>query len=306
MHAYAIRSAVLSFAAHYQRLMPLPRRTRRAIVRRIAIFFLGVAIPCLSHAAPGDTFVASFNSSGQRVGVFDYDVSADGQYTVFATNEQVTDTVPPDGSSQVYLYDRVSGQHELVSLDARGEPSNAWCEHAHVSADGRFVLMSWYLVGQPGLIALVLRDRLAKTTQRVSQHASWSALSGDGRYVAFTTVEALVPGDTNDRVDVYLWNRETLVTERVSVGYGAGQPNNDSVHVDVSDDGRFVVFTSSATNLVPGDTNGEVDVFVRDRLTKQTRRVSVNSQGAQSNGTSGCRSLAGMDRWWPSVPMRAT
>jgi hypothetical protein len=250
--------------------------------------------PGLAHAAPGDTTVVSFSStSGNVVEGFDYQVSADGRYTVFATTGQVIDSVPPVSEAQVYLYDRLNGQHELVSVGTRGEPANGWCESKGISADGRFVSMSCtfatnLIPGDTREVGLVVRDRIAKTTQRVSFSPGGfrSALSGDGRYVAFATEAALVPGDTNGTNDVYLWDRQTLVNERVSVGYGAGQPNGSSSFPDLSDDGRFVVFISSATNLVPGDTNGQRDVFVRDRLNKQTRRVSVNSTGAQANDTS--------------------
>jgi Tol biopolymer transport system component len=263
------------------------------MLARIAVLSLALATPCLTHGAPGDTTVVSFSSlSGNVVEGFSYQVSADGRYTVFATTEEVTHTVPPFADAQVYLYDRLSDQHELISVGTRGEPSNGWCESTGLSADGRFVLMSCIaatnlIVGDTREVGLVLRNRVAKTTQRVLSDAFQSALSGDGRYVAFTTAEALVPGDTNGTLDVYLWDRQTLVTERVSVGYGAGQPTSGSFFFPgLSDDGRFVVFTSSDAKLVPGDTNGLAHVFVRDRLNKQTRRVSVSSNGAQANGSS--------------------
>jgi archaellum component FlaF (FlaF/FlaG flagellin family) len=228
--------------------------------------------------------------NGKVVEGWDYQVSAGGRYTVFATLAQVTDIVPPESEAQVYLYDRLNDRHELVSAGTSGEPAKGWCEPRGISADGRFVLSSCIDLNgsDPRAAGLFVRDRVAKTTQRVSSESggSRSALSGDARYVAFIAQTALVPSDTNGTVDVYLWDRRTLVTERVTVGYGAGQPNGTSFFPGLSDDGRFVVFTSTATNLVPGDTNGRHDVFVRDRLNQQTHRVSVNSNGAQANGTS--------------------
>src|SRR3989442_15756675 len=72
-------------------------------------------------------------------------------------------------------------------------------------------------------------------------------------------------------------------TERVSVDSAGTQGNAGSSQPSISADGRFVAFTSDATNLVPGDTNGAEDVFVHDRLTGTTERVSVDSTGTQGN-----------------------
>lgn len=74
-----------------------------------------------------------------------------------------------------------------------------------------------------------------------------------------------------------------VTLERVSVGPGGVQADNDSFLPVISPDGRYVAFGSNATNLVPGDTNRLVDVFVRDRLTGRTERVSVSASGAQGN-----------------------
>ena len=82
-------------------------------------------------------------------------------------------------------------------------------------------------------------------------------------------------------------------TERVSVSSGGAQGNGDSFDPAISADGRFVAFGSDATNLVPGDTNNAYDVFVRDRQTGKTQRVSVSSGGAQGNDSARPGDLAG-------------
>jgi len=75
------------------------------------------------------------------------------------------------------------------------------------------------------------------------------------------------------------------ITERVSLGPGGVQSDNSAVDVPaISADGRFVVFSSFATNLVSGDTNGSQDISIRDRQTGTTRRVSIGPGGVQSNG----------------------
>src|SRR5207249_1491661 len=94
----------------------------------------------------------------------------------------------------------------------------------------------------------------------------------------------LVTGDTNARVDIFVNDRTTGATTRVSVTSGGAQSNGDSREPVISQDGRFVSFESNATNLVAGDTNARVDVFVNDRNTGATMRVSVSSAGTQATG----------------------
>jgi Tol biopolymer transport system component len=134
------------------------------------------------------------------------------------------------------------------------------------------------------------------TTQRVSASSTGAqglgysddpALSADGRYVAFSSEASnLVPGDTNDTYDVFVRDQQTGTTSRVSVS-GTGEQGSDySYDPAISADGRYVTFASGAWNLVPGDTNDTTDVFVRDRRTGTTGRVSVSGTGEQGNGES--------------------
>src|SRR5437867_824550 len=134
------------------------------------------------------------------------------------------------------------------------------------------------------------------TTERVSvdsagtQGNSFSldpSISADGRFVAFSSLATnLVPGDTNGAFDVFVHDRLTGTTERVSVDSAGTQGHGNSSEPSISADGRFVAFSSVATNRVPGDTNAAFDVFVHDRLTGTTERVSVASAGTQGNGSS--------------------
>jgi hypothetical protein len=114
------------------------------------------------------------------------------------------------------------------------------------------------------------------------------SLSCDGRFVLFTSKATnLVPGDTNRAYDVFVRDLSANLTHRVSEGPGHVQANGDSFGGGISCDGRFVVFWSGASNLVPGDTNGHSDVFIRDRAQGTVRRLSVSPGGAQANGSSG-------------------
>jgi hypothetical protein len=104
--------------------------------------------------------------------------------------------------------------------------------------------------------------------------------------VAFTsTATNLVAGDTNGSADVFVRQLNGGRTIRVSVATGGGQADSGaSSHPDISSDGRYVAFTSTASDLVPGDTNGSADVFVRDLVAGTTSRVSVDDAGAQAYG----------------------
>ena len=111
------------------------------------------------------------------------------------------------------------------------------------------------------------------------------AVSWDGRFVAFTSwASNLVADDTNTALDVFVRDRVTGDTERVSVSTTGRQGHGRSFAVDdMSADGRYVMFESSAENLVADDTNRKPDVFVRDRQEGTTVRVSVGSHGEQAN-----------------------
>jgi len=127
------------------------------------------------------------------------------------------------------------------------------------------------------------------------------AASADGRFVAFVSrASNLVPGDTNARQDVFVRDRRTDQTERVSVDSAGRQASDarwDSEDVGISADGRFVAFTSSASNLVPVDANGQKDVFVRDRLTDRTERVSVAADDRENAFSSSDASISADGRF---------
>jgi len=113
----------------------------------------------------------------------------------------------------------------------------------------------------------------------------FTAVSSDGRFVVFSSrAPDLVPGDTNGAEDVFLRDRTLDTTVRVSVGAGGVQANGSSDECDVSDDGRFVVFTSVASNLVQSDGNGQSDVFLRDVAMGTTTLVSRTPSGASGAG----------------------
>lgn len=175
----------------------------------------------------------------------------------------------------------------------------AWC--ARVSRDGRYVMFcsdSPKLVpgDTNGKVDTFVYDRVTRRIDRVNVSSSGAqsgeqvrsaAISADGRYVAFVSpAHDLVPGDTNDATDVFVRDRVARTTTRVSVSATGRQANSDSAYgndtpVVISGNGRYVGFDSWASNLVPGDTNRIMDIFVRDRVLGTTERVSVDDRGRQ-------------------------
>ncbi len=128
--------------------------------------------------------------------------------------------------------------------------------------------------------------------------SSFPSVSADGRFAAFNSEAAnLVQGDTNGVNDVFVRDRERGRTERVSLGPGGRQADGSSSFASISADGRFVAFISRASNLVSNDTNGELDVFVRDRKLGTTERVSLGPGGRQAKGGEEYRKHQHLGRW---------
>jgi Tol biopolymer transport system component len=200
----------------------------------------------------------------------------------------------------------------LVSVSSNGRQGDNVSSSAEVSAHGRYVAFSSAastLVRDdtnPGLDVFV-HDRRTGITTRVSVRSNGNqangsstepSISADGRYVAFYSYAPnLVPGDTNDAADVFVHDRQTGKTTRVSLRSNGNQANRDSVAPSISAGGRFIAFNSAASNLVPGDTNGAPDVFVHDRRTGKTARVSLRSNGSQGNRDSSVPSISGQGRY---------
>ena len=203
--------------------------------------------------------------------------------------------------SDVFVYGITNGRTTRVSVSTTGRQSNGESRGAKISADGRFVAFYSFASNLvPGdsnaAVDIFLHKRASGTTTRVSvasdeaqanSDSLFPALSADARYVAFDLAASnLVAGDTNGWTDIFLRDRDSGTTTRMSVASNGTQGNNASGRPAVSADGRFVAFISFASNLVPGDSNGTGDIFVRDRLAGTTSRVSISTGEAQGNGQS--------------------
>ncbi|MBK9316760.1 MAG: PD40 domain-containing protein [Acidobacteria bacterium] len=229
-------------------------------------------------------------------------ISSDGRYVAFesdATNLVVGDT---NGLGDVFVHDRQTSTTTRVSVSSAGIEGNGYSQTAAISSDGRYVTFSsessnLVAADTNGDYDVFVHDRQTGATTRVSISSAGvegngasvvSTFSGDGRYVAFNSdATNLVTGDTNGMSDVFVHDLQTGMTTRVSVSLMGLEGNGGSYNPSLSSDGLFVAFSSDASNLVAGDTNGTWDVFVHDRQMGTTTRVSLSSTGMQGNGESG-------------------
>jgi WD40-like Beta Propeller Repeat len=152
-----------------------------------------------------------------------------------------------------------------------------------------------------------VHDRTTATTKRVSvsstgqqanESSSRPALDAAGDTVVFDSFASnLVPGDTNQALDVFAHDLTTGATTRVSLRSNEAQGNAQSHTPSISSNGRFVAFVSTASNLVPGDTNNAEDIFVRDLVAGTTELVSVRTNGTQGNSSTTATSISASGRW---------
>ena len=226
-------------------------------------------------------------------------VTADGRYVGFSSS--ANNLVPNDTNftEDVFLRDRVTGKTERISVATNGAQAQYPSQRPRISADGRYVVFDSFAPNlvpgdTNGLTDVFLRDRQTHTTVRVSVSATgqqsngssyWASISPDGRYIAYTSdATNLVPDNTGGYANVYLLDRQTGRLSLVSKTATGTAGNGNSQTPVVSADGRYVAFESQADNLVPGDTNNAMDVFVKDMTTGAVQRVSVTSSGQQFDG----------------------
>jgi len=252
-------------------------------------------------AAPNTVRISVSSNGTQSNGSSAFSaVSQDGRYVAFdstATNLIGLDT---NGTTDVFVRDRKTGKTRRVSVRSNGTQGNGPSQIPDISSSGRFVVFisnaSNLVPGDTnGVADIFVRDRKNNKTTRVSTRSNggqangasaYPKISANGRFVTFESAATnLVGGDTNGLTDIFVKNRKTGKTHRVSLRSNGAQPNATSSFTDISPNGRYVTFTSSATNLVAGDTNAVGDVFLHDRNNKKTRRVSIGAAG-EGNGAS--------------------
>ena len=285
--------------------------------RYLSLLFAIAVLAVFSQGAFAAQLI-SFNSAGDAtangesrsdVSVGGRLVSDDGQYVLIVS--QATDLVAgiTDGNTanDVFVRNRTSGVTELVSVATGGTAAgSSFSDLPTMSADGRFVAFrsnATNLVGTDsnGVFDIFLRDRTGGTTSLVSVNNGgtdsgnaasdgWPLISQDGRYIFFASnATDLVATDTNGASDVFMRDRVAGTTALVSVNSaGNDSGNNGSILHCISPDGRYVVFSSAATDLTADtDGNADNDVFLRDTVAGTTTLISVNQAGtAAANNSS--------------------
>ena len=239
-------------------------------------------------------------------------IADDGRYIIFSSD--ATNLVPNDtnNSNDIFIYDRSNQTVELINFAPNDTVADAPVSIGSISGDSRYIT---FASNASNLVAndtneqrdIFVYDRTAKTTERISVASDgtqandlnlFNAISDDGRYVAYESMASnLVANDTNGQRDIFVYDRNEKTTERINVASNGTQANNHASLDSISDDGRYITFSSDATNLVPNDTNGQSDVFVYDRNKKTTERISVASDGTQANSSSSFGSISGDGRY---------
>ena len=248
------------------------------------------------------TVRASVSSSGTE-GLFTTwlgSISDDGRYVAFYTGSNNLVAGDTNNTGDVFVRDLQAGTTTRVSVSSAGVQGNNESDNGSLSADGRYVAFySWATNLVSGdtnnMPDIFVRDLQTGSVARANTSASGAQannggssfevfLSGNGRYAAFLSYATnLVAGDTNGLADVFEKDLLTGEIWRVNVS-GSGAQSTDSTHAcGISGDGRYVVFDSLSTNMVPNDTNNMGDIFVHDRVTNSTSRASLGTGQIQAN-----------------------
>lgn len=221
-------------------------------------------------------------------------MSADGRYVGFASSST---TLVADGPAHYYVHDRWTGQTRGILIRHEGRMAYIYALHASLSGNGRFLafVSSDDLVtgdddGEARDIYRVDLDTMTVKLVTVAPPGRpsqlWSdrpSLSHSGRFVAFESPGRLLDRDRNGEQDIYVRDMRKQRTHLVSVSSREVGSDKGSRAPAISAGGRYVVFNSWASTLVPGDTNRKSDVFIRDRRLGRTQRVSVSSDERQGN-----------------------
>lgn len=229
-------------------------------------------------------------------------VSDDGRHVAFASSASNLVAGDTNKKEDIFVHDRQTGATARVSVTSAGAQATGVSADPAISDDGRYVAFASDakdLVANDGnrKADIFVHDRQTGATTRVSLLSSGQeanagseqpAVSGDGRYVAFVSFGTnLVPNDTNQRGDVFVHDRQTGETSRISVTADGGNADDRAFNPSISDDGRFVGFASRATNLAAGGSGGHDHAYVRDRQEAVTLRVSIADDGSSGNSHSG-------------------
>ena len=244
------------------------------------------------------------------------EVSADGRFVVFTSDATNLVNEQSIGARSVFLKDTVTGETMRVSTGSGGGAADDDSESASISADGRYIAfqsaatnLSADIPGSSGCTSaagldvscshIYIKDTETDTTVLASKNSDGAAadgnnertaISADGRYVAFRSTATNLDAAANGKPQIYLRDMQTGFTRLVSADADGSAGNDASDLPAISDDGRFVAFKSLASNLASGDDIGS-DVFLKDMETGALTLASTDSGGGPGNGASGYDAL---------------
>ncbi|HVM17636.1 MAG TPA: hypothetical protein VM290_08660 [Gaiellaceae bacterium] len=260
----------------------------------------------------GTTRRVSVSSSGAQANANSREaaISADGSVVAFASQASNLVAGDTNGSSDIFVHVLATGVTTRVSVSSTGAEGNGNSFVPSLSGDGRYVAF-WSHAGNlvggadaPLTTDVFVHDRQTGTTELVSVSSAGApaqvggdshipSISDDGRYVAFQSLSTTFDAaDTNGQRDIYVRDRQSGTTTRVSLSTGGAQGDLESFEPAISGDGSTVAYASRATTLVPNDTNGDPDVFATTLATGATERVSVSTGGGEGVGASGSVALS--------------
>jgi Tol biopolymer transport system component len=289
--ALSADGSVVAFESHASTLVPGDTNdTRDVFVRDLTTDGVErVSVDEAGNQLPGNSFLSSMSADGSLVMFEHLHLIQTGNRSRLErrtyvrdrrqTTSRLLEVKRPDGSPVVFSADQISGNGRFVTLITseplvRGDRNDRIDVYRYELATGRARLVS---KGRPN------------TGFRECRFAS---ISHSGRFVAFEFPARLAKRDRLNARDIYVRDMKKRWPTLVTVSSTGVQANRGSMAPAISAGGRYVVFSSYASNLVPQDTNGDWDVFLHDRRTDTTERVSVDSLGRQANAASGFWSAA--------------
>jgi Tol biopolymer transport system component len=276
-------------------------------MKRVVVALAFAVVAVLPGSAPAEAPVGTIERIGS--GFYNVALSGDGRFVAFSSDDPGLVSNDNNGITDVFVHDRLTGSTSIVSKDSTGNQANGFSAFPSISSDGRYVAFESDAHNLAGVLYGVHRqsyvhDRENGVTELISADVNGMAgdgnsleasVNGDGRFVAFASDAPLlttVNGEYSGASNIVIKDRLSGSIEVVSKSHDGGAANNASMDPVVNADGRFIAFTSGASNLVSTDTNPGLDIFVRDRQTNTTELISVSTAGIQGNGTFGEPSMS--------------
>jgi len=282
--------SILSGCSLFSQSTPTPRLIPATATARIASFTLPTptqqSFPTPQPLRRSNATVDRSDITLERIAIENSTapaVSGDGRFVAFVAKADVSSLGDTNGFDDIYVYDQETDTYALASIAmAGGVAGNSWSQAPAISGDGRFVAFySWANTLTPndanGVPDLFVRDLFSGVTKQISVDSqgrpandssggSRPALSNRGRYIGFLSVaNNLVPDDTNQVTDLFVYDQQTGQMARLSVASDGTEANRESTDIALSGDGRFALFASAATNLVRGVDDGLSQIYLHSR-----------------------------------------